>query len=128
MPLAQLAFGGVEPLAQVDEGERQMACPTDGFGLVVATGGLHEGPVAVAEFGGEPVGLGEREGRQVAPDLERGRSGLAGHAELAESAERPQERGVPAAVEPEAEGRRRGGEVEVEAGGFGVEPVGEAAQ
>jgi len=35
---------------------------------------------------------------------------------------------VPAAVEPEADGRRRVGEVEVEAGGFGVEPVGEAAQ
>ncbi len=94
-----MAFGGVESLAQVDERERQVACPTYGFGLVVAAGGLHEGPVPVAEFGGEPVGLGEREGRQVAPDLERGRACLAGHAELAESAECPQERSVPAAVE-----------------------------
>ena len=35
---------------------------------------------------------------------------------------------MPAAVESESDGCRRVGEVEVEAGGFGVEPVGESAQ
>ena len=64
----------------------------------------------------------------MAAHLEDGGSGLAGHSELADPAEGAHERGVTSPVVAEPDGGRRLDQVEVEAAGFLVEFVGEAAQ
>jgi len=84
--------------------------------------------VPVVQRCGQAVGLDEDQGWQVAADLEGGGSAEAGHPELADPSQGAQERCVASAVQAEADGGGRVGQVQVEPVWAGVHSVSQSAE
>ena len=129
LPAGELALGGLDVLAQLDEAEREAAGADPK--LLGARGSqllLLPALVRILQRGGQTHELAPVERRQAPPDLELTVALHLAEVELADASERPHEGGVAPALVAQAEGARGVGQREVEACGARLQPRGQAPE